>query len=149
MSTTKQCQSASVTMCCQMEVPNTPWNTRLSSLNCKHWRLLWNFSFKVRPRGIYVNAALTECSFAPLTWNSEVTCMECLALFPPAYMNSYLTFDLSKTRPWLGIHFGPLNIQSLVDVMVFFSAVREEGLLNLWKGLSPAVLRHMGTCNWY
>ena len=33
--------------------------------------------------------------------------------------------------------------------MVFFSAVREEGLLNLWKGLSPAVLRHMGTCYWY
>jgi len=90
--------------------------------------------------GIYVNAALTECSFAPLTWNSEVTCMECLALSPgslsPAYMIAYLTFDLSKT-----IHFGPLNIPSLVDVMVFFSAVREEGLLNLWKGLSPAVLR--------
>jgi len=100
--------------------------------------------------GIYVNAALIECSFAPLTWNSEGTCMECLALspgsLPPA---AYLTFDLSKTRPWLGIHFGPLNIPSLVDVMVFFSAVRKEGLLNLWKGLSPAVLRHMGTCYWY
>jgi len=79
--------------------------------------------------------------------------MECLALspgsLPPAYMIAYLTFDLNKTRPWLGIHFGPLNIPSLVDVMVFFSAVRKEGLLNLWKGLSPAVLRHMGTCYWY
>jgi len=35
----------------------------------------------------------------------------------PAYRIAYLTFDLSKTRPWLGIHFGPLKIPLLVDVM--------------------------------
>ena len=44
--------------------------------------------------------------------------------------------------------FGDCNTRRFLPlVTLLFSAVGEEGLLNLWKGRTPAVLRHVG--RWY